>query len=64
MRSHGTIAVGETIALYTAVGAAFLGGAISLAAAAELPPRDKDMALISKGEFTMGSSEHSDEAKH
>ena len=25
---------------------------------------DKDMVLIPKGEFTMGSNEHSDEAKH
>jgi len=39
-------------------------GAISIATAADQPSSDKDMVLIPKGEFTMGSNEHSDEAKH
>ena len=47
-----------------AVGLVLTAGTITFATAAELPTSDKDMVLIPKGEFTMGSSEHSDEAKH
>ncbi|MDH4081773.1 MAG: formylglycine-generating enzyme family protein, partial [Nitrospira sp.] len=36
----------------------------SLATAAETSSGDKDMVLVPKGEFTMGSNEHADEAKH
>jgi len=39
-------------------------GVFSLAAAAHPPDVTKDMVLIPKGEFTMGSSEHADETKH
>jgi len=39
-------------------------GAVALATAADVPSSDKNMVLIPKGEFTMGSNEHSDEAKH
>ncbi|NJL16868.1 MAG: formylglycine-generating enzyme family protein, partial [Nitrospira sp.] len=46
------------------VGVAVMVGAVTLATAADAPSRDKDMVLIPKGEFTMGSSEHSDEAQH
>jgi len=46
------------------VGIAMTTGAISLATAAHLPDVTKDMVLIPKGEFTMGSSEHADETKH
>jgi formylglycine-generating enzyme required for sulfatase activity len=56
--------VGDTVALYVGLGAAFLAGCISLATAADLPSSNKDMVLIPKGEFTMGSNEHADEAKH
>jgi formylglycine-generating enzyme required for sulfatase activity len=41
-----------------------MAGAISIATAADMSSSDKDMVLIPKGEFTMGSNEHSDEAKH
>ena len=43
--------------LQVGLGVALMAGAISVATAA-------DMVLIPKGEFTMGSNEHSDEAKH
>jgi len=46
------------------VGIAMTASAISLATAAHLPDVTKDMVLIPKGEFTMGSSEHADETKH
>ncbi|HMS83004.1 MAG TPA: SUMF1/EgtB/PvdO family nonheme iron enzyme [Nitrospira sp.] len=46
------------------VGIAITVGVVSLVAAADPPGGDKDMVLIPKGEFTMGSSEHADEAKH
>jgi formylglycine-generating enzyme len=45
-------------------GVAMAVGTISLATAADLPDVTKDMVLIPKGEFTMGSNEHADEAKH
>jgi formylglycine-generating enzyme required for sulfatase activity len=47
-----------------AVGLALTAGIISVATAADPPGGDKDMVLIPKGEFAMGSSEHSDEFKH
>ncbi|MDH5700604.1 MAG: formylglycine-generating enzyme family protein, partial [Nitrospirota bacterium] len=43
---------------------ALVVGAISVSVAADKSGGDKDMVPIPKGEFTMGSSEHSDEAKH
>ena len=43
---------------------AITAGAISLTAAADLMSADKDMVLIPKGEFPMGSNEHADESKH
>jgi formylglycine-generating enzyme len=46
------------------LGVALICGAISVATAADMPSSEKDMVLIPKGEFTMGSSEHSDEAMH
>ena len=49
MRSYRVLQVGLAVAL--------MAGTISVATAA-------DMVLIPKGEFTMGSNEHSDEAKH
>ena len=56
MRSYRVLQVG--------LGVALMAGAISIATAADMPSSDKDMVLIPKGEFTMGSDEHSDEAKH
>jgi len=50
--------------LHIVLGIAIAAGAISLATAADLPGGDKDMVLITKGEFTMGSNEHGDETKH
>jgi formylglycine-generating enzyme len=47
-----------------AVGVVLTAGTLTFATAADLPTSDKDMVLIPKGEFTMGSSEHADEAKH
>ena len=58
------VQVGGQAALSVGLSAAFLVGCISLAATAELPKGEKDMVLIPKGEFTMGSSEHDDEPKH
>lgn len=43
---------------------AFVASLSSMAAAAEQPSSDKDMVLIPRGEFTMGSNEHSDEPRH
>src|SRR5689334_4138952 len=45
-------------------GMMILIGASSFAVAADLLSGDKDMVLIPKGEFTMGSDEHGDETKH
>jgi formylglycine-generating enzyme required for sulfatase activity len=64
MRSHSPLHIGNTIGLYVAVGVAVLAGVVSIARAADLPTRVTDMVLIPKGEFTMGSNEHSDEFKH
>ena len=47
-----------------AVGLVLTAGTITFATAADLPLGDKDMVLIPKGEFTMGSNEHGDETKH
>jgi formylglycine-generating enzyme required for sulfatase activity len=49
--------------LQLVVGMAITAGAISFVAAADLPTadKDKDMVLIPRGEFTMGSNEHADE---
>ncbi len=47
-----------------AVGLVLTAGTITFATAADLPTSDKDMLLIPKGEFTMGSNEHADETKH
>ena len=52
MRSYRVLQVG--------LGVALVAGAISVATAADMPSSDKDMVLIPKGEFTMGSSEHSE----
>lgn len=46
------------------VGVAITASTISFVAAGDMPGGDKDMALVPKGEFTMGSGDHSDEAKH
>ena len=50
--------------LQVGLGMALLAGTISLAAAAETASGEKDMVFIPKGEFSMGSNEHSDESKH
>jgi len=55
MRSQKVLQVG--------LGVAFVMGAISIAAA-DSPTGDKDMVSIPRGEFTMGSHEHADEAAH
>lgn len=46
------------------LGVALVVGTLSLAQAAESTLSEKDMVLIPKGEFMMGSSEHADEAQH
>ena len=56
MRSHITFQMG--------VGVLLVAGATSLAIAADTSGDNKDMVLIPKGEFTMGSNEHSDEVRH
>ena len=55
MRSRKSVQIG--------IAAVLLTGAATLAVAAE-SAGDKDMVLIPKGEFTMGSNEHADEARH
>ncbi len=50
--------------LQAVLGVALMAGAISLATAADLPSSDKDMVPIPRGEFTMGSDDHSDETPH
>jgi len=64
MRNQSITQVGDTISLYVGLAAVLLAGTASLAAGANFPTNDKDMVLIPKGEFTMGSNEHSDEAQH
>jgi formylglycine-generating enzyme required for sulfatase activity len=49
--------------LQVGLGVVLMAGAISIATAADQPSIDKDMVPIPKGEFTMGSNEHSDEAR-
>ncbi len=56
MRSHITFQMG--------IGMLLVAGATSLAIAADVSGDNKDMVLIPKGEFTMGSNEHSDEVRH
>lgn len=56
MRSH--------ILLHIVAAATITTGAITLATAADLPGPDRDMVRIPKGEFTMGSNEHTDETRH
>ena len=64
MRSQTITLIVNRVGWYSAFGAAFFAGSVSLAAATNLTPSDKDMVLIPKGEFTMGSNEHGDETKH
>ena len=64
MRRHSIIQRGEMIGLYVGLALALLAGTISLATAGETPSSNKDMVPIPKGEFTMGSREHSDEPAH
>ena len=45
------------------LGVVLMAGAISIASA-DISSVEKDMVPIPRGEFTMGSSEHSDETKH
>jgi sulfatase modifying factor 1 len=56
MRSQTILEIG--------LGVVLVAGTLTVAAAADQPSSDKDMALIPKGEFTMGSNEHSDEPRH
>ncbi|MCE3225230.1 MAG: uncharacterized protein K0S58_3410 [Nitrospira sp.] len=50
--------------LQAGLGIVLMAGSISLAVAADTAGDNKDMVLIPKGEFSMGSNEHSDEVKH
>lgn len=56
MRSQTMLRAGLSLAL--------MAGVISVATAAAPPSSDKDMVPIPRGEFTMGSNEHSDETPH
>lgn len=47
-----------------AIGLMITVGTITIGVAANLSESSKDMVLIPKGEFTMGSNEHADETKH
>ncbi|MBX3237649.1 MAG: SUMF1/EgtB/PvdO family nonheme iron enzyme [Nitrospiraceae bacterium] len=50
--------------LQIGMGVALVAGTLSLAQAGESTTTEKDMVLIPKGEFMMGSSEHADESQH
>ena len=50
--------------LQAGLGVLLVLGSTSLSMAADSPSVDKDMVSIPRGEFTMGSHEHSDEAAH
>ena len=50
--------------LQAGLGIVLMAGSMSLAVAADTAGDNKDMVLIPKGEFSMGSNEHSDEVKH
>lgn len=52
------------IAIQALIGLTLTAGSISSAAVSDLQPNEKDMVLVPKGEFSMGSNEHSDESKH
>lgn len=54
---------GPTI-FHVGIGVMLIVGVCSIVTATDTPNSDKDMVLITKGEFTMGSSEHSDEPSH
>src|SRR4051812_31725850 len=41
-----------------------VAASISLSSAADMANAAKDMVYIPRGEFTMGSNEHADEARH
>ena len=52
------------IGLQIGIGAVLVAGSMSMAVSAMAAGDHKDMVLIPSGEFTMGSHEHSDEARH
>ena len=52
------------IGLQIGIGAVLVAGSMSMAVSAKAAGDHKDMVLIPSGEFTMGSHEHSDEARH
>jgi len=56
--------MGNRISRYMGIAAAIFAGTVSLATGANLPTTENDTVLIPKGEFTMGSTEHTDEAPH
>ncbi len=68
MRSQTMVRVNDRVVCALGMGIAFLMGflvgSVSLAAAADKPGSEKDMVPIPKGEFTMGSRDHSDEPMH
>ena len=50
--------------LRTGVGILLIVTSISSSWASDMADAEKDMVFVPKGEFTMGSSEHADEARH
>ena len=56
MRSQTVLQIGLGIIL--------TAGAVPVSGATDASGGNKDMVLIPKGEFTMGSNEHSDESRH
>jgi len=52
------------IGLQIGIGAVLVAGSMSMGVSAKAAGDHKDMVLIPSGEFTMGSHEHSDEARH
>jgi len=64
MQNQATHQSGDTFPLAVGLCAAFLLSTVSIATASDLRTNPNDMVFIPKGEFTMGSSDHSDEAPH
>ena len=56
MRSH--------MVVQAVIGVVLVAGSLSLALAGDNTGESKDMVLVPKGEFAMGSNEHSDEVRH
>ncbi|MCS6896804.1 MAG: formylglycine-generating enzyme family protein, partial [Nitrospira sp.] len=64
MRSHKTIFQNHFFRFSLGLAIILVAEAVALVNIAQGAGSEKDMVLIPRGEFTMGSNEHSDEPKH